>query len=294
MQKRDKSIQKPLLLSDDSQPTSYSFGQSEVEHKQARTILTPTSGFLSHYDYSLNPYAGCSFACTYCYAAFFTWDRVKQERWGYWVEVKENALALLKKKRKRPLINKTLYMSSVTDPYQLIEKKLELTRSLLYELATYHQVNLVVQTRSPLVVRDIDLLKKIHRVQVNMTVTTDSERVRRVFEPSCPSTQQRLKAIKQIKAAGIQSCITMTPLLPVEDPKRFGKMVAETAVDHTVAQYFHATKGQFVAGTRDAALELIKEMSWTEMKFEETFAILKQYLPNLKEGKEGFIPKFQQ
>lgn len=269
-------------------PHPHRFGQSDVVYKQAKSILSPTSGFLDTYDFSLNPYSGCAFACSYCYAAFFTWDKAKQDNWGYWVEVKENALAVLRKKRKRPLINKTIYMSSVTDPYQPIEKALELTRSLLIELQQYHQVNLVIQTRSPLVVRDLDILQKMDNVQVNMTVTTDSERVRRVFEPSCPSNEQRLAAIQQVRSAGVRACITMTPLLPVENPDAFGRQIANTAVDKTIIQYFHATKGQFVAGTRDKALALIEELGWTEAKYQQTKAIMRQHLPNLEEGKAGF------
>lgn len=280
-----------LKLFDDNKKILSRYGRTDLVFKSAKSILSPTSGFLDNYDYSLNPYSGCGFACTYCYAAFFTWDKTKQENWGYWVEVKENALALLRKKRKRPLINKTIYMSSVTDPYQPIEKKLELTRSLLIEFQKYHQVNLVIQTRSPYVVRDIDILQKMPSVQVNMTVTTDSERVRKLFEPSCPNYKQRLKAIQKVKAAGIRSCITMTPLLPIEDAHSFGQRIAETAVDHTIVQYFHATKGQFVAGTREKALRLINELSWTPEKYEEVKVILKQYLPNLTEGKKGFSQK---
>jgi DNA repair photolyase len=103
--------------------------------------------------------------------------------WGEWVEIKENAHKLLSKKRKKPLIDKTVYISSVTDPYQPIEKELELTRNILQELLDYHDVRLVIQTRSQLVTRDIDLLKKFDVVQVNMTITTDSEEIRKVFEP---------------------------------------------------------------------------------------------------------------
>ncbi|MEZ4617264.1 MAG: radical SAM protein [Caldilineaceae bacterium] len=136
---------------------------------------------MANYDYTLNPYSGCIFGCTYCYAAFFARERGAQENWGKWLNIKENALELLKVKRKRPLIGKTIYMSSVTDPYQPVEKKLELTRQLLEELLRFHRIKLVIQTRSPLVTRDIDLLQRFESVQVNMTVTTDSETVRRTF-----------------------------------------------------------------------------------------------------------------
>ncbi len=106
-------------------------------------------------------------------------------------------------------------MSSVTDPYQPLERKLELTRRILRVLAGRHRPKLVIQTRSPIAARDTDLFRKIEqgggRVQVNMTVTTDDEDVRKTFEPGCPSNPARLKAIREIREAGIQACITMPP-----------------------------------------------------------------------------------
>src|SRR5438093_4716505 len=145
-----------------------SLGKTEVLYKMASSILSPASGFLETYDFTLNPYSGCSFGCTYCYAAFFARLEEHHQNWGYWVHVKENALQLLIKFRKKPLQGKRIYMSSVTDPYQPVEKELELTRSLLKELADYHQPRLVIQTRSPLATRDIDLLKRFETLQVNM------------------------------------------------------------------------------------------------------------------------------
>ena len=102
-------------------------GKSRVEYKAASGILTKASGFISAFDYTLNPYSGCTFGCTYCYAAFFARSRERVDNWGYWVQVKENALDLLRRKRKKTLKGKTIYMSSVTDPYQPIERELELT-----------------------------------------------------------------------------------------------------------------------------------------------------------------------
>jgi DNA repair photolyase len=202
----------------------------------------------------------------------------------------ENALELLVKKRKKPLTDKTIYMSSVTDPYQPIEKDLELTRALLEELLAYHQVRLVVQTRGPLVTRDIDLLKQFPFAQVNMTITTDDDEVRRVFEPHCASTQRRLDAIRQIRDVGIQACITMTPLLPVRDPDEFASKLLATGVERFVVHAFHATRSRFVAGTGQAALELSEKMGWTPARYAEVVKILRQRLPELREGKIGFSP----
>src|SRR5690349_6101115 len=101
-------------------------GKSAVNYVESRSILTKPSGFVDFFDYTLNPYSGCTFGCTYCYAAFFARTDDLKATWGEWVHVKENALELLVKQRKKPLIDKTIYMSTVTDPYQPIEKDLGL------------------------------------------------------------------------------------------------------------------------------------------------------------------------
>ena len=285
-------------------------GPTAVTYAPYREILTRATGFMDAYDYTLNPYSGCSFGCTYCYAAFFSRDITKQKSWGYWVTVKENAVALLKKRKPGFLDGKRIYMSSVTDPYQPIEKDLESTRQLLKVMAEHHKPKLVVQTRSPTVVRDIDLYRKIEenggQVQINMTVTTDDESVRRTFEPFCPSNPVRLKAIGEIKAAEINACITMTPVLLVNDKRQFTESLLATGVKKFIAQPFHFTRGRFVAGTRDEALDLMAKkidcsrkefVGQYEKRYQEFFQHLKKELherglPELGEGKDGFEPPF--
>jgi DNA repair photolyase len=279
-----------IELFDEKENKPGHLGQASIYYKNAGSILNPTSGFMDTYDYSLNPYSGCAFGCTYCYAAFFARDNEQRENWGYWVNVKENALALLQKFRKKPLIDKTIYLSSVTDPYQPIEKKLELTRSILKELKTYHKPRLVIQTRSPLSTRDIDLFNQFEHIQVNMTITTDSERVRKIFEPLCPGNKMRLEAIKEIHNAGVQTCITITPLLPVEDPHSFAQSLLNTGIKKFIIQPFHKEKGKFTAGTRDEAMKLFKEFNWTDERYLEVENIIKNYIPDIGIGKEGFKP----
>ena len=197
-----------------------SIGDVAVSYIRTREILTRATGFMDEYDYTLNPYSGCSFGCTYCYAAFFSGTREKRDEWGLWVQVKENAVELMARRPAGSLDGKLIYMSSVTDPYQPVERQLMFTRGLLEVMAERHKPKLVVQTRSPDVVRDCDLFLGIEdkggRVQVNMTVTTDDEDVRRTFEPYCPSNPTRLGAIAEVQAAGVDACITMTPLLYVK------------------------------------------------------------------------------
>lgn len=246
-----------------------SFGGAEVEYNKAKTVLTRATGFMDEYDYTLNPYSGCSFGCTYCYAAFFSRNKEQVDNWGNWVTVKQNAVELLKKRKPGSLNGKRIYMSSVTDPYQPIERKLELTRRLLEILASQHAPKLMVQTRSQLVSRDIDLFQKIEtnnidlfqpgRVQVNMTVTTDDRDIMRTFEPICPPNPKRLEAIAEVQQAGIESCITMTPLLLVKDFDGFAESLLDTGVRKFIAQPFHFKKGKFVAQTRTQAFELMAE-----------------------------------
>jgi DNA repair photolyase len=181
-------------------------------------------------------------------------------------------------------------MSSVTDPYQPIERELNLTRSLLKELLDFHQPRLVIQTRSPIATRDIDLFQQFKAIQVNMTITTDSETVRKVFEPLCPSNSSRLKAIKEINDAGVNTCITMTPLLPIENAEDFAKKLLDTGIKKFIIQPFHSDKGKFVASTGEKARQLIKEMEWTDDKYQKVLDVIQKYIPEIGIGKDGFKP----
>jgi uncharacterized Fe-S cluster-containing radical SAM superfamily protein len=272
---------------DDARPAN--IGGTSVAYRSASSILTRASGFMADYDFTLNPYSGCGFGCSYCYAAFFSRDQARQNSWGQWVEVKENALSLLKRMR-TPLQGVTIYMSSVTDPYQPIERKLGFVRAILQELV-HHQPRLVVQTRSPLVTRDIDVLSEFEHVRVNMTVTTDSEDVRKAFEPGCPGNRVRLRAIAEVHAAGIDTSVTMTPLLPVIDPVAFAVTLCGTGVTRFVVQPFHADRGRFVAGTREPALALLRDLDWDAARYRATVEVLRRELPSLDEGREGFAPQ---
>lgn len=286
------------------------FGTAAVDYITSRQILTKATGFMSSYDFTLNPYSGCSFGCSYCYAAFFNYDVSKKQSWGEWVTVKENAVALMQKYREGFLNGKRIYMSSVTDPYQPIESRLEITRELLDVLSMNHEPKLVVQTRSPSVSRDIDLFHRIEenggRVQVNMTITTDDDSIRRAFEPSCPSSTKRLDAISQIRASGIDACITLTPLLLIDNRRHFVNQLIDTGVHKFIIQPFHFRKGSFVAGTRDNALNLLAEKLGCEKKsiassYNEIYQDFLQYMkaalrqkaiPTPGEGKHGFSPPF--
>lgn len=278
-------------------------GHADIEAAPVRDILTRATGFMDAYDFTINPYAGCSFGCTYCYAAFFSHSPEKRDSWGRWVSVKENAIDRLRARR-ASLDGKLIYMSSVTDPYQPIEREVQLTRGLL-KILVHRRPKLVVQTRSPDVVRDADLFGAIvdhgGSVQVNMTVTTDDEDLRRTFEPFCPANSARLQAARKLRAHGVRTCVTMTPLLLVRNASKFANDLLDTGVQNFIVQPFHFQRGKFIAGTRDGALTLIaQKLSSDPATFREAYlrhyrqvrTVLRSQLPQLGEGKEGFRPPF--
>lgn len=284
-------------------------GDTCVAYRDVKEILTRATGFMDAYDFTLQPCSGCSFGCTYCYAAFFSHSAEKRDSWGKWIDVKRNGVELLSKRRQGSLDGKLIYMSSVTDPYQPIERSIKLTRGILEVLSERHKPKLVVQTRSPDVTRDIKLFQKIEenggRVQVNMTVTTDDEDIRRTFEPSCPNNTVRLRAIKEVQADGVQSCITMTPLLLVDDPVKFADDLLDTGVRRFIIQPFHFTRGKFVANTREEAAQLMADKLDCDTddfvpaymrSYKATEQIIRDRLAAegipLGEGKDGFKPPF--
>src|SRR5206468_5347597 len=139
--------------------------------------------------WTCNPYIGCSFGCAYCYAMFLPQNRRPREDWGKWFQAKVNAVELARKQAPK-VARQALYLSSVTDPYLPVERSLELTRGIL-EVLIAQQPRLLVQTRGPLVVRDLDVLRQFRAVRVNMSIPTDSEAIRQVFEPKAPPLDRR-------------------------------------------------------------------------------------------------------
>ena len=164
------------------------------------------------YDYALNAYVGCGHNCIYCYARFMKRFTRHYEPWGQFVDVKINAAGLLdreiRKKRKG-----TVWISGVCDAYQPLEKKYKLTRKCL-EILVGHDWPVVVQTKSPLVLRDIDILKKAADCQVGLTITTTDERIRKIFEPGAPPIKKRIEALEILQAEGIRTYVMVAPLLP--------------------------------------------------------------------------------
>jgi DNA repair photolyase len=272
------------------------FGRVAVEAVVARSVLTPTSGFMSQYDFTLNPYSGCTFGCDYCYARFFAPSADQRASWGQWVAVKTNACELVTQACRRRMLKSgdKVYLSSVTDPYQPIEKQLGLTRAILTAiLDSGMQPRLTVQTRSPVVTRDIDLFRQFDRLRVNVTVTTDSEEVRRRYEPHSPSIAARFKALKVLASAGIEIGVSISPMLPIVDVESFAVRLATLNAAEYVTQYLKAGRSRFASGTSIDAARRLREDGWGQREYQKAREMVAKTLgiqKRLLEGVEGYAP----
>jgi DNA repair photolyase len=260
-----------------------------MEQINARSIFSPAIGFIQRggFDWTCNPYVGCSFGCTYCYAMFLPQNRRPKEDWGRWFQAKINAVEVARKQAPK-VAGQAVYMSSVTDPYLPAERSLHLTRGILEALLP-HQPRLLVQTRGPLVVRDLDVLGQFHSLRINMSIPTDSEEVRQVFEPKAPPLQRRWEAAAEAKAAGLAVGICVTPMLPLRDPEAFVKQLVDFQPDVLVTQDFHDSGGGFGADTGEAARRLLSNSDWGEQDYRRCVAQLRAHL-HVFEGEEGFFP----
>jgi len=212
----------------------------EIKEIISKNILTEAKGYLDvGFTHSLNPYSGCAFSCLYCYVREMPIQRFREVPWGQWLDIKTNAVEnyrkeIMKLRKKEKPVN--IFMSSATDPYQPIERKAEITRGILEEMIENPPDFLQIQTRSPLVTRDIDLLVKLKekcKVLLSMTMETDREDVKQIFAPYAPGIKLRIKALNEVHEAGIATQASISPVLPFtpEFPKALVGIVDHIWID---------------------------------------------------------------
>ncbi len=196
----------------------------------SKTVMTRTA--IPGLDYCINPYVGCGHGCRYCYATFMKRFTGHQEPWGEFIDVKVNApLALRRQLRraKRGLVS----LSTVTDPYQPIEKKYQITRMCLEALLEY-QFPVSILTRSPLCLRDLDLFKQFKAIDVGLSITTHDEETRKIFERNSPSIGSRIEALRTLHGEKISTYAFIGPMLPLDPAQiveRLEGLVDEVLID---------------------------------------------------------------
>lgn len=182
-------------------------------------------------DYVVNPYIWCGYGCVYCYASFmwrFFWEEINN-RWNY-VYAKTNSVELLKKEIWKIYENKSILFSSVTDPYQSIEARYRLTQWCLFAVVeSWFWWQISILTKSNLVLRDLEILKKIKKIEIWLTITSTDWEISKYFEKFAPSSIVRLKTLTELNNNWISTYAFVWPLLPhfVSDYEKLDRLFWE-------------------------------------------------------------------
>jgi DNA repair photolyase len=185
-----------------------------------RSLLNRTvSKRMPWMDWTINPYRGCEFGCRYCYARYTHefMDRQDPELFEREIYIKQHAAWLLRQELTEVRAGEQIALGTATDPYQPIERRARVTRSLLEVFAEQQGLRLGIVTKSTLIERDIDLLLKIaerNRLVLHLTITTPDAKLARILEPRAPSPELRFRTVERLRAAGLQVGILCSPLMP--------------------------------------------------------------------------------
>jgi len=212
----------------------------------ARSLLSRVvSGRNLPFTWAINPYRGCEFACKYCYARYThefmeLRDGVDFERKIF---VKQQAAGLLRTELKKVKREEEIAIGTATDPYQPAERRFEITRAILEELARHSGLTIGIVTKSNLVTRDVEILRRVgehNRICVNMTVTTVDAELARKLEPRAPRPDLRLEAVRQLNLAGVDAGVICAPVLPEitdrpRDLEALVKAASEAGAKHIFA-----------------------------------------------------------
>lgn len=232
------------------------------------------SGFLAEagFTHSLTPARNCTFGCTYCYVPTLgIYGGLKPEdwrQWGQFTTFKPNIEGALRKEL-RP--EQRIYCSPLVDPYQPAEADERAMPGLLEAVRERPPAAFVIQTRGPLILRDLALLQRIPNLRVSFSVTTDREDIRRLYEPHCAPIEERWRVMRELRDAGIAVHAALAPILPC-DPERLVEAAVSATTGAVIADPLHTrqTKSRG-ATTREAGLRISEKqgfLHWHEPAFQ--------------------------
>ena len=213
---------------------------------EARSVLNRVVSQRSlPFTWAINPYRGCEFACKYCYARYT--HEFMELRDGIDFEqkifVKQRAVELLRRDLKKVKRGEEIAIGTATDPYQPAERRYEVTRAILEELARHSGLEIGIVTKSNLVTRDAEILKRLgerNSLFVNMTVTTVDVELARKLEPRAPRPDLRLDAVRQLNLAGVNAGVICAPVLPEITDKARDLEALVKAAREAGAEYIYA------------------------------------------------------
>jgi DNA repair photolyase len=201
-----------------------------------RSLLNRCTAARMPFAWTINPYRGCEFACKYCYARYT--HEFMELRSGLDFErkiyVKQHAAELLRQELRRVRPGEEIAIGTATDPYQPIERSLEVTRAILEELSRHAGLELGIVTKSNLVLRDIDLLHRVaenNKIFVNLTITTLDVDLARILEPRAPRPDLRIETVRKLNVEGVNAGVICAPVVPgiTDSPRDLEALVRSTA-----------------------------------------------------------------
>ncbi len=186
------------------------------------------------------------------------------QHWGQWTTIKRNAARLVRRELRSQQV---IYCSPLTDPYQPAEAEARLMPDLLEAVAAIPPQAFVIQTRGPLITRDMELLRVLAArttLRVSFSITTDSDRVRRIFEPGCAPISECWQTVEALQSGGIETSVAIAPILPCDPAALIERAVAVTE-GPIIADPFHVRAVKRAgATTRDAAIAICARHGWSE------------------------------
>lgn len=201
----------------------------------------PTGGW------AINPYIGCAHGCVYCYARFMRRFTNHSEPWGSFIDARLNIAEVLEKQLSSPKYQTgQIFIGTVTDPYQPIEKKYQLTRKILKVLLKY-PVSVSILTKSDLILRDLDLLKKLKQIEVSFTINTLDQKWAHYAEPKAPTVKKRLQAAKTLTSQGIKVSAMVGPYWPIfTDPLSLFKEFKTAGITKVFSESLNTVGGNWL------------------------------------------------
>jgi DNA repair photolyase len=299
------------------------------EQKDIRYYATRAKSVLNGTDvtnmgfWSINPYVGCAFGCAYCYARYahryviersvtaHPEQRLLREAFETlppWLAferqifVKENAAEVLRRtlrhgsdKHLNLLKGEGIGIGTATDPYQPAERRFRITRGILEVLAEHEGLRLWIITKSPLVTRDVDLLRRIQRrnqVSVHISLITLDRNLARRIEPRAPTPDARLRALARLREHGIEAGINVMPVLPgiTDRPAQLEPLIK--AVSEAGATYLNACALRLRSAARQRYLPFIeKEFPELAPRYRVTYGHSHHAGERYREGLHSYFKK---
>ena len=260
----------------------------------ARSILSATSGFIAEagFTHSLTPARNCTFGCTYCYVPTLgIYGGLKPEdwrRWGQFTTFKTNAAELLRREL-RP--KQAIYCSPLVDPYQPAEAEERQMPGILDALLDTPPRVFVLQTRGPLILRDLERLRALPNLRVSFSITTNREDVRRLYEPHCATFQERLDTIRALRDAGIETYATLAPLLPC-DPEELARAASDATGRELIGDPLHVRPVKRHGATTREAAERVSAVNhyqqWHDPAYQDEIVRRIQGVTSFTVGPRGF------